>query len=335
MLLPAPFAPVSATISPARIANEAPSGASRSRPGWRMATPSTRQRRRSEVGHVGAMAAGGIGASISSNADRIAARPSSLAWKWSPSWRSGRYASGARMSTNNPVRRSRLPSTRRIPIPDRDERDRQGREELEREGRQEGDPERRHRLDPVVVRDPFERGDLGLGPPEDLEGREALDDVEEVVGQPRQRPPAAPPVALDRAADEDHEDHDQRHGQADGQRRHEVRAGDRDHDRDGNDQRRAGPAAGSARSRRRARRRRGSRGSRSRPSRVGSIVAARSWTPRSRIAARSRALTAAAARWALASWAQAVTARPISTSRQRRERRRAGRRGPRRRGRSS
>ncbi|CAM5511298.1 hypothetical protein SCALM49S_02687 [Streptomyces californicus] len=45
-----------------------------------------------------------------------AERPSAAAWYCAPTWRIGRYASGARIRTTRPVYRSSSPWTSRMPI---------------------------------------------------------------------------------------------------------------------------------------------------------------------------------------------------------------------------
>ncbi len=74
-----------------------------------------------------------------------------------------------------------------------DEGDRQGGQQLEDEGGQEGDPQGAHGRLAVAVGDQAYPLHLGVGPPEQAEGGQALEEVEEPVGQPLQRRPTGGP----------------------------------------------------------------------------------------------------------------------------------------------
>ena len=74
-----------------------------------------------------------------------------------------------------------------------DQGHRDGGQELEDERREECHFERGHRGRAVLVGDVTDGGHLRLGPPEDLEGREAGHDVEEVSGQALEQPHLALP----------------------------------------------------------------------------------------------------------------------------------------------
>ena len=67
-------------------------------------------------------------------------------------------------------------------------------------------------------RRPPDQRDLGLGPPEDRQRRQALDGVEEVPAEPAEQPPLLARVVLGLPADQRHEHRDQRQGQRDDQR---------------------------------------------------------------------------------------------------------------------
>ncbi|CAM5354147.1 hypothetical protein STANM309S_03427 [Streptomyces tanashiensis] len=56
------------------------------------------------------------GCSRTSKISSAAASPSAAAWYCAPTWRSGRYASGARIRMTSPVYRSSSPWTRRVPM---------------------------------------------------------------------------------------------------------------------------------------------------------------------------------------------------------------------------
>ena len=97
----------------------------------------------------------------------------------------------------------------------RDDRHRQGREQLQHQRRQERHPQHPHGRGPVPVPRVPQLVGLRRGPPEDPQGRQPGDEVEEEPGQLGQ----PPPLALHRHGgvlpDEDHEHRDQRqrHGQ--------------------------------------------------------------------------------------------------------------------------
>ncbi|CAH0278717.1 hypothetical protein SRABI128_03587 [Microbacterium sp. Bi128] len=55
-------------------------------------------------------------ASSASKISSVAATPSDAAWNCTPTWRSGKYASGASSSTKSPTSRLRSPASRRNPI---------------------------------------------------------------------------------------------------------------------------------------------------------------------------------------------------------------------------
>ena len=246
-----------------------------------------------------------------------AATPSSLAWNSAPSWRSGRYASGARISTNSPTSQVSSPTASRRPTPTATS----ATESVASSSSASADRNAIRSVAMVVgavgVGDPAQDRDLGLGPAEGAQRRQARDDVEEVVGQPGQRRPAPRPVRLRHLPDQDHEHRDQRQGQP---RRSAPRRGRR---RAGTRPRRPGrsppapAAAGTARSSRRARRGRASRAATSSPLRlVAPPSAGPSATARSRSADPQLRLDRAADRWAPTSWAQPSTARaPRTTAR--------------------
>lgn len=70
---------------------------------------------------------------------------------------------------------------------DGDEGNRQGRQQFQGERGQEGDPQGAQGGAAVVGGDRTDRFGLGLGPPEDLQGRQPGDDVQEVPGEPGQQ----------------------------------------------------------------------------------------------------------------------------------------------------
>ena len=163
------------------------------------------------------------GRSSTANTCSAAATPSMLAWNRAPTSRSGRYASGARISTSSAVSRSRLPVEQPEPDLHGDQRHRQRREQLQHERRQERDPQRAHRRLAVRLGHPPDQRDLGLGPAEDRQRRQALDGVEEVPAEPLQQVPLLAGVLLRLHADQRHEHRDQRQGQRDDQRRRSSR----------------------------------------------------------------------------------------------------------------
>ena len=112
-------------------------------------------------------------ASSTSKTSSVAATPSAAAWNCTPTWRSGRYASGASSSTNSPT--ASVERAVEQPEPDRhgDDRDRDAREELEREPREERDPQHLHRLAPVVVGDALDGCRGPVLPAEHLERRQS------------------------------------------------------------------------------------------------------------------------------------------------------------------
>ncbi len=114
MDLPAPLGPTRATASPAPSPSERCAGARTPRPSASTETSSSVNR--APARSVVATPRAGTGSSSTSNAAFAAAIPSVDAWNWAPTWRSGRYTSGARTSTVSPVTRSRRPSTRRSPM---------------------------------------------------------------------------------------------------------------------------------------------------------------------------------------------------------------------------
>lgn len=105
---------------------------------------------------------------------------------------------------------------------DGDERHRQGRQQLQGEGGEEGDPQGAQGGAAVVGGDGADRRGLGLGPPEDLQGRQPGDDVQEVPGEPGQQLPLPVHPGLGGPADQDHEQRDERQGDDDDRRRHPV-----------------------------------------------------------------------------------------------------------------
>ena len=84
---------------------------------------------------------------------------------------------------------------------------------------------------PVAVGDVADGGGLGLGPPEDLEGRQPGHHVEEVAGQPLEELGLSPHAALGRGPHQGHEQRDERDGDGDDGRRDPV--GPQHHDDDG------------------------------------------------------------------------------------------------------
>lgn len=120
---------------------------------------------------------------------------------------------------------------------DRDQGDGDGGEEFEHEGGEKGDPQGAQRRPAVLPGDGPDRGGLGLGPAEDLQGGQALDDIEEVARQPGEQPPLAVHPRLGGPADQDHEQRDQRKGEDDRERREPVAGDDPGQHGEGNDDR--------------------------------------------------------------------------------------------------
>ena len=135
------------------------------------------------------------------------ASPSALAWNCAPSWRSGRYSSGASTSTVSPACRPSPPSDEPHADRDRDERDAERGRQLQHRAREEADPQRPHRRPPVLARSP-RRSTRRLRPAavERAQRRQAAHDVEEVRREQPQRLPALPRALLGVAADQPHED---------------------------------------------------------------------------------------------------------------------------------
>ena len=113
----------------------------------------------------------------------------------------------------------------------RHERHGEGGQQLEDQRREERHPQGGHGGRAVAVRDVADRGHLGLGPAEDLEGREAGHHVEEVAGQALEQTGLASHPNLRRGAHQRHEQRDQRHRHRDDHRRDPV--GPQHHDDDG------------------------------------------------------------------------------------------------------
>ena len=97
----------------------------------------------------------------------------------------------------------------------RDQCDRQRGDQFQRQRRQERDPQRTHRGGPVLLGDLVHRVALRLGPSEQSQCRQPLDDVEEVPAEALEHGPLAGRAALGHPADQHHEHRDQRHGQRD------------------------------------------------------------------------------------------------------------------------
>jgi hypothetical protein len=118
---------------------------------------------------------------------------------------------------------------------DRDDRDRQRCGELEHEGGQERDAQHTHRGATVVVGDGGDRALLSVGTAEDPQRGEAVDEVEEVPGEPLECLPLPAGPRLRRQADEHHEDRQQRQRERHDQARRPVGQPDADHDQRGDD----------------------------------------------------------------------------------------------------
>ncbi len=110
--LPAPLGPTSATVSPGSTVNDTSDTASPDRSAKRTVTPS---KDRGPV-DTGAEPACGTGVSSTEKISSAAASPSAAAWYWAPTWRSGRYASGASTRMTRPMYRSMSPWTSLMPI---------------------------------------------------------------------------------------------------------------------------------------------------------------------------------------------------------------------------
>ena len=115
------------------------------------------------------------------------------------------------------------------------ERHREGGQQFENEGREERHLQGGHGGGAVAVRDVADRGHLGLGPTEDLEGREAGHHVEEVAGQALEQTGLSSHPNLGRGAHKRHEQRDQRHRDRDDHRRDPVGPQHHDDDGDGDD----------------------------------------------------------------------------------------------------
>ncbi len=122
---------------------------------------------------------------------------------------------------------------------DGDERHRQGGQQFQREGGEEGQPQGPQRGPPVVGGDRADRLGLGLGPAEDLQRGQALDDVEEVPGEPGQQPPLPVHPALGGPADQGHEEGDEGKREDDDECREPVGGDDTGEDGDGHHDREA------------------------------------------------------------------------------------------------
>ena len=113
----------------------------------------------------------------------------------------------------------------------RHERHGEGGQQFENERREERHLQGGHGGGAVAVRDVADRCHLGLGPAEDLEGREAGHHVEEVAGQALEQTGLSSHPNLRRGAHQGHEQRDQRHRHRDDHRRYPV--GPQHHDDDG------------------------------------------------------------------------------------------------------
>ncbi len=87
--LPVPLAPVTATVSPARIANEVSASEGSARPAWRTTSRST-VRVAPRASGAGRVPDGAGSVSRTAKTSSAAARPSAAAWYCAPTWRSGR-----------------------------------------------------------------------------------------------------------------------------------------------------------------------------------------------------------------------------------------------------
>ena len=106
---------------------------------------------------------------------------------------------------------------------DRDQGDRQGGQDLEHQRGEERDAQGPHRGAAVLVGDGAEALGLASGPAERDEDVEPGDEVEEVVAEHGERPPAPRRVVAGVQADQDHEDRDERDRRRDDDGRHPVR----------------------------------------------------------------------------------------------------------------
>ena len=128
----------------------------------------------------------------------------------------------------------------------RDQGHRDGGQQLEDERGEEGQPEGGQRRGPVAVGDLGDGPGLGLGPAEDLQGGQAGHHVEEVPGQPLERPHAGSRAVPRGQPHQAHEHRDQGHGHRDEDGRDPVGAGHHGDDghRDDDGQEELGQVAG-------------------------------------------------------------------------------------------
>jgi hypothetical protein len=117
---------------------------------------------------------------------------------------------------------------------DGDKRNGERGRQFQGEGGEECNTQSGHALSPVVVCDALKTSQLGRRSPEDPQGRQTGDHIQEVAGEPGQRVPATLASPHRVGTDKRHEERNERDRQGYGQGSHEIRrrqAGDHD-DRD-------------------------------------------------------------------------------------------------------
>ena len=121
---------------------------------------------------------------------------------------------------------------------DGDDRHRQGRQQFEHQRGEERHPQRAHGLGAVLGLAALQPFGLGFRPSEHLQGRQAGDQVGEVVGEPGLHRPPLARDGLGRPAHQGHEERDQRQSEGHDHRREQVGAQNRkpDHERHGDGQ---------------------------------------------------------------------------------------------------
>ena len=116
VVLPPPECPTRATTLPGSMRRDNPSGAARSVPSYVCVNPlMTTGTSRGEAISTSLLGAVGRPDSISPKDTSAAAIPSAASWKSTPTCRTGRKTSGARMRMNREVRRSIPPAATRKP----------------------------------------------------------------------------------------------------------------------------------------------------------------------------------------------------------------------------
>ena len=198
VLLPAPLGPTSATTSPRRSSRSNPSSTGRPGPARRRSPRRSRTTSHQAGQPAGRRAAG----RVRRRSGRGCARPRPARRRWRgtarPAPRSGAYSSGVSSSTVSAARRlDRRRRSAGAPSVTATSAVRERRHQVQHGAGQERHPEHLHggragtasraRLDPVRLR---------LAPVERAQRRQPPHDVQEVVREPRQRPPPRPGPGL-------------------------------------------------------------------------------------------------------------------------------------------